>query len=142
MTDDRSLHLKQQLLDEIWEEIGSLEGKELDEYLASIGLAPDRLLQDFAEALNAACAARKRARFEEARRELRQKSSPDLGKIPSFDLAKKKAIMAAIRDHATRTKDMTIAARNQKIENEGDLDSFLEACVRLGLIDGEGNLKR
>jgi hypothetical protein len=141
MTDDRSLHLKRQLLDEIWEEIGSLEGKELDEYLASIGLAPDRLLQDFAEALNAACAARKRARFEEARRQLRQKSSPEFGKIFSFDLAKKKAIMAAIRDHAARTKDMTIAARNQKIEDEGDLDSFLEACVRLGLIDGEGNLK-
>jgi hypothetical protein len=141
MTDDRSLHLNQQLLDEIWEEIGSLEGKELDEYLASIGLAPDRLLQDFAEALNAACAARKRVRFEEAQRELRQKSSPDFGKIFSFDLAKKKAIMAAIRDHAARTKDMTIAARNQKIEDEGDLDSFLEACLRLGVIDEEGNLK-
>ena len=41
MSDDRSLHLKRQLLDEIWEEIGSLEGNELDEYLASIGLAPD-----------------------------------------------------------------------------------------------------
>jgi hypothetical protein len=36
---------------------------------------------------------------------------------------------------------MTIAARNQKIEDEADLDSFLEACVRLGLIDSEGNLK-
>jgi hypothetical protein len=141
MTDDRSLHLKRQLLDEIWEEIGSLEGKELDEYLASIDLAPDGLLQNYAEALNAACAARKRARFEEARQELRQKSSPDFGKIFSFDLAKKRAIMAAIRDHAARTNDMTIAARNQKIEDEGDLDSFLEACVRLGLIDGEGNLK-
>jgi hypothetical protein len=141
MTDDRSLYLKRQLLDEIWEEIGSLEGKDLDEYLASIGLAPDRLLQDYVEALNAACAAPKRARFEEARRQLRQKSSADFAKILSFDVAKKKAIMAAIRDHAARTNDMTIAARNQKIEDEGDIDNFLEACVRLGLIDGEGNLK-
>jgi hypothetical protein len=141
MTDDRSLHLKRQLLDEIWEEIGSLEGKELDEYLASIGLAPDILLQDYAEALKAACAAPKRARFEEARQKLRQKSSADFGKILSFDVARKKAIMAAIKDHAARTNEMTIAARNQKIEDEGDLDSFLEACVLLGLIDGEGNLK-
>ncbi len=106
MTDDRNLHLKRQLLEEIWEEIGSLAGKELDEYLASIDLAPNGLLQNYAEALNAACAGRKRARFEEARRELRQKSSPDFGKIFSFDLAKKRAIMAAIRDHAARTNDM------------------------------------
>jgi hypothetical protein len=141
MTDDRSLHLKQQLLDEIWEEIGSLEGKELDEYLAGIGLGSDSLLENYAEALNAACVASKRARFEKARRELRHKSDADFGKIFSFDLAKKKAIMAAIRDHAARTNEMTIAARNQKIEDEGDLDRFLEACVCLGLIDSEGNLK-
>jgi hypothetical protein len=141
MTDDRSLHLKRQLLDDIWEEIGSLEGDELNEYLVSIGLAPDGLLQDYAEALNAALSARKRARFEEARRQLRQKSSADVGNIFSFDLAKKKAIMAAIKAHATRTGDMTIAARNQKIEDEGDIDSFLEACMRLGVIDSDGNLK-
>jgi hypothetical protein len=141
MTDDRNLHLNRQLLDEIWEEISSLEDKELDKYLVSIGLAPDGLLQNYAEALNAACAAPKRARFEEARRQLRQKSSADFGKILSFDVAKKKAIMAAIKDHAARTNEMTIAARNQKIEDEGDLDRFLEACVRLGFIDGEGNLK-
>ena len=141
MTDDRSLHLKRQLLDEIWEELGSLHGEELDEYLVSIGLAPDDLLQHYAEALNAAFAGRKRARFEEARRQLRQKTSADVGKLFSFDLAKKKAIMAAIKAHAARTGDMTIAARNQKIEDEGDLDSFLEACVRLGVIDADGNLK-
>ena len=88
MTDDRSLHLKQQLLDEIWEEIGSLEGKELDEYLAGIGLGSDSLLENYAEALNAACVASKRARFEKARRELRHKSDADFGKItvaPSAD---------------------------------------------------------
>ena len=28
MSDDRSLHIKRQLLDEIWEEIGSLKGKD------------------------------------------------------------------------------------------------------------------
>jgi hypothetical protein len=141
MTDDRRLDLKRQLLDEIWEEIGSLKGEELDDYLATIGLAPDGLLQDYSEALSTACAAPKRARFEEARRQLRQKSGADFSKILSFDVAKKKVIMAAIREHAARTNEMTIAARNQKIEDEGDLDSFLEACVRLGLIDGEGNLK-
>jgi hypothetical protein len=142
MSDDRSLHLKRQLLDEIWEEIAPLKGKELDEYLASLGLAPEDLLQDYAKALDAAFAAPKRARFEEARRQVRQRKGADSGKILSFDVARKKQIMAAISDHAERTNDMTIAARNQRIEDEGDLDSFLEACVRLGLIDSEGNLKR
>ena len=141
MSDDHNLLSKRQLLDEIWEEIGSLEGEELDEYLASLGLAPDDLLQDYAKALDAACAAPKSARFEEARLRVRQKVDGDFGKILSFDVAKKKEIMAAIRAHAARTNAMTIAARNQKIEDEGDLDGFLEACVRLGLIDSEGNLK-
>jgi hypothetical protein len=74
-------------------------------------------------------------------RALREKSSADFSTILSFNVAKKQAIVAAIREHAAKTKEMTIAARNQKIGDEGDLDSFLEACVRLGLIDDEGNLK-
>jgi hypothetical protein len=141
MSDDRSLFSKQQLLDEIWEEIGSLKGKELDEYLAGIGLAPEDLLQGYAKALKAACAVHKRTRFEEAQRRVRQKGGTDFGKILSFEVAKKKEIMAAISDYAAKTNEMTIAARNRKIEDEEDLDSFLEACLRLGLIDSEGNLK-
>ena len=141
MSDDRSLDLKRQLIDEIWEEIASLKGKELDEYLASIGLNPEDLLQDYSRARDAAIAALKRARFEEARRLVRQKKAAGSGKVLSFDLARKKQIMAAIRDHADRTNEMTIAARNRKIEDESDLDMFLEACLRLGVIDSDGNLK-
>jgi hypothetical protein len=140
MSDDRNLLLKQQFLDEIWEEISSLSGKELDEYLAGVGLPPEGLLKDYARAVAAACAANKRERFEEARRQVRQ-GVTDFGKVLSFDLAKKKEIMAAISNHAAKSNEMTIAARNRKIDDEEDLDSFLEACLRLGLIDGEGNLK-
>jgi hypothetical protein len=141
MSDDRSLHLKQHLFAEIWEEISSLQGKELDDYLASIGLSPDDLLRDYSKAVDAVTAAPKRARFEEARRLVRQKKAADFGKIVSLDVAKKKQIMAAVRDQADRTNEMTIAARNRKIEDENDLDVFLEACLRLGMIDSDGNLK-
>ena len=141
MSDDRSLHLKQQLFAEIWEEISSLQGKELDDYLASIGLSPDDLLRDYSKAVDAVIAAPKRALFEEARRLVRQKKAADYGKIVSLDVAKKKQIMAAVRDQADRTNEMTIAARNRKIEDENDLDVFLEACLRLGMIDSDGNLK-
>jgi hypothetical protein len=141
MSDDHSLDLKQQLIDEVWEEIASLKGKELDEYLASIGLRPEDLLRDYSSAMNAAIAAPKRARFEEARRLLRQRTAADSAKILSFDLARKKQIIAAIKDRADKTNEMTIAARNRTIEDENDLDVFLEACLRLGLIDSEGNLK-
>ncbi|MGE3968308.1 MAG: hypothetical protein AB7F08_08705 [Dongiaceae bacterium] len=141
MSDDRILHPRRKLLEEIWEELASLRGIELDEYLASIGMTSEGLMQHYANALNAACTAAKRARFEDARRQVRQKVGADLGKLLSFDVAKKKEIMAVIRDYADRTNDMTIAARNHMIDDEGDLDSFLEACMRLGLIDAEGNLK-
>lgn len=141
MSNNRNLHFKQQLLDEIWDELKSLKGKELDEYLTSLGMDPGNLLVDYEKALNITYAAPRRALFEEARRHIRQRNSIDKCKVLSFDLSRKKAIMTAIRNHATKTNEMTIAARNQRIEDEGDLDSFLEACVRLGLIDEEGNLK-
>ena len=141
MSEDRSLLFKRQLLDDIWDEISSLKGKELDEYLVSLGLSPNDLLQKYAGALDAACAAPKRALFEEARRQVRRNKGAEVGKIISFDLAKKKEIMAAIKKHAVRTNNMTIAARNQRIKDEDDLDSFLEACLRLGVIDAEGNVQ-
>jgi predicted secreted protein len=141
MSDDRNLHPKQQLFKEIWDEISSMKGNELDDYLVSIGLDPGDLLQNFSKSLNSAIAAPQRDRFEEARRLVRQKKSADFGKIVSLDLARKKQIMAAVRDHADKTYAMTIAARNRKLENEDDLDAFLEACLRLGVIDSDGNLK-
>lgn len=141
MSDDHSLHLKRQLLDEIWEEIGSLQGKDLDDYLAGIGLNRQDLLKQYSNAVSAAIAAPKRAMFEDARRRLREKKTVNSAKILAFDVVKKKQIVAAVRDHADRTSEMTIAARNRKIEDEGDLDVFLEACLRLGVIDSDGNLK-
>jgi hypothetical protein len=141
MSDDRSLDLRKQLIDEIWDEIASLKGKELDDYLASIDVKPQDLLRDYSRARDAAIAGPKRARFEQARRLVRQNNAADSGKILSFDLAKKREVMAAIRDRADRTNEMTVAARNRRIEDENDLDVFLEACLRLGVIDSDGNLK-
>ena len=68
MSDNQALLLKQQLLEELWDEIGSLNGKELDEHLAGLGLTPDSLLQDYAKAFDAACTAQKRARLGPVRR--------------------------------------------------------------------------
>lgn len=50
MGDDRMLRL----LDEIWDELGSLEGVELDEYLASLGLSADELLRAYLRAMGVA----------------------------------------------------------------------------------------
>lgn len=142
MSDNRNVPLMQHLLDEMLEEIGSLEGEQLDAYLASVGLEPDVLLQDYSKALASLSAGASRRRFEQARRSMHQISETDFTTILTFDLSKKRDILAAIRDYAEASRDMTIAARNQKIDDEGDLDSFLEACVRLGVIDSEGNLKK
>lgn len=136
MSDNRAAPLRLRLLDEIWDEIGSLEGAELDEYLAGLGLAPDDLLLTYSKAMAAAAAAPGRARFEEARRRVRRGADLGFGKILAFDVARKKAMLAEI----TKVRGMTIAARNRRIEDEGDLNSFLEACLRLEVIDDEGNV--
>jgi hypothetical protein len=141
MSNDEKLFRKEQLLGEIWDEINSLKGRALDEYLTGIGLNPDVLLEDYAKGVDAAGIASKRARFEEARRHVRLRAGARAARIVAFDLPKKRQILAAISERAARTNEMTIAARNQKIDAEQDLDSFLEACVRLGLIDEDGNLK-
>jgi hypothetical protein len=141
MINGRTLPFEQNLLDEAWEDLASLTGEELDQYLVSVGLKPDSLLQDYAKALEKACASPGRARFEEARRQVHNKSRSDLGKVLSFDLAKKREILARIRNFADQNHGMTIAARNYRIEDEKDLDRFLEACVRLEMIDGNGNLR-
>ena len=137
MSDDRSLDGRKRMIDEIWEEIASLKGRELDDYIASLGLSPDDLLRDYSAAMDAAVAAPKRARFEEARRLVRQRKRVDSAKILAFDFPKKKQLMEALRGHP----EMTRAARNRTLEDENDIDVFLEACLRLGVIDDDGNLK-
>jgi hypothetical protein len=141
MSNDRNVLLKEQLLDEIWDELSALEGHELDQLLIEVGLSPEVLQQEFAESIEAAVKGLGRARFEEARQSVRTVGALRPSKIVSLDLARKRQVMAAIKERAANTNEMTIAARNQKIEAEEDLDSFLEACVRLGLIDEDGNLK-
>lgn len=141
MTQDSTSKLRDLLLEEIADDLTSLSGKELDDYLRDIGLEPSAMVEEFDAAVAAGSAKLKRAKFEEARRIVHRRHSNDPAPIVSLDVARKKKIAADIRSRAETTGDMTIAARNQKIEDEGDLDSFLEACVRLGMIDDEGNLK-
>ena len=66
MSDDRDRLFKQQLIDDVWDELISLKGKELDEYLESLGLAPNDLLRKYEKALDLAHTASQRVRFEEA----------------------------------------------------------------------------
>jgi hypothetical protein len=141
MSRDRSSDPRKQLSEEIWEELLSLNGKGLDDYLTGIGLEPDELLRSYSSGVKSAAAAPKRARFEEARRLIRERQAPASANVLLFDMDRKKKIAASIRDLADRTNDMTVAARNRTIEDENDLDVFLHACLQLGVIDDEGNLK-
>lgn len=141
MTKDSTSKLRDLLLEEIADDLMSLNGKELDDYLRDIDLDPSAIVDEFDAAVAAASAKLGRARFEEARRIVARGQSIGTGTIASLDSARKRKIAADIRSRAQQTGEMTIAARNQKIEDDADLDSFLEACVKLGMIDDEGNLK-
>lgn len=127
-------------LSEIWDEISSLEGDELDAFLRDLGLDPAELVQHYSETVASALLAVKRRRLEEAKRHVHDRTWK-AAVVTSWDVAKKRQVFKAIQDWSLHTKQMTIAARNQKIDAEEDLDSFLEACIRLGVIDQNGNLK-
>ncbi|MFM9863455.1 MAG: hypothetical protein ACKVRO_07595 [Micropepsaceae bacterium] len=133
--------LPQAFLAEIAEELLSLEGGALDQFLLELGMDPGDLLAQSADAMAAAQKAQGRQRFEQARARVKAKRISNTATILSFDIAKKRALLDAIRARGEKTGDMTMAARNQKIESESDLDSVLEACLKLGVIDASGELK-
>jgi len=133
--------LNERILAEIWDSMDALEGSALDEYLSGIGLVSEELLQHYQKSVKAAILMLRRSRFEEAQLHLRNRSLPITSNVVSFDIVRKRQILASINKRMAQTKDMTMAARNHNESAEEDLDSFLEACFRLGVIDEDGNLK-
>ncbi len=138
---DRELSFREELLDEIQQELLLLEGAALDEYLLALGLNPDDLLESFDAVFQDPKIAAKRRRFLAARQRSHAPQSPQTASILTFEPSRKRAIFDTLKKRVDATGDMTIAARNRRIESDDDLDSFLEACLRLGLIDETGKLK-
>ena len=126
---------------EILDDIKDLEGSELDKYLAEIGFDPADLLGSFESSLASYETKAKRARLNAAREHVAISRGRPPATLLAFELPRKREVFAAVSAHIKATGEMTIAARNQKIEAEEDLDSFLDACFRLGMIDENGNLK-
>ena len=123
------------------QEILSLEGPALDEYLLALGMDPNDLLESFDAVFQDPEIAAKRRKFAAARQHSRVSQAPLSASVLSFEPSKKREILSAVTKRVDLTGDMTIAARNRRIDSDDDLDSFLEACLRLGLIDESGKLK-
>ena len=141
MATDQDSSLREELLNEILEDLRSLEGAALDKYLLELGFEPGDLLASFDSAFQDPEIAAKRRKFEAARRKPSVLAGSPSATVLSFDPSRKRQIFASVKKHVDATGEMTVAARNQRIESEDDLDSFLEACFRLGVIDENGDLK-
>lgn len=131
--------LRTRLLDEILEEMHGLDGKALKEFLDDQGLDREALLANFGQSVRSFETAAGRRRFEAARARLAQgalRTSP-----LRIEESRRRSVYAAVKDRVAVTGTMTVAARNRKIESPQDLDRFLEACLMLGVIDEDGNLK-
>jgi hypothetical protein len=141
METGRELSLREELLDEIQQELLSLEGPALDEYLLALGLNPNDMLEGFEAVFQDPEIAAKRRKFLAARQRSHEPQVPLNASILSFEPSRKRAIFDVVKKRVDAVGDMTIAARNRRIESDDDLDSFLEACLRLGIIDETGKLK-
>ncbi len=141
METDREFSFREELLDEIQQELLSLEGTALDEYLLALGLNPNDLLESFDAVFQDPEIAARRRKFLAARQRPHALQALLSASILSFEPSRKRAIFDAVKKRVDATGDMTIAARNRRIESDDDMDSFLEACLRLGLIDETGKLK-
>jgi hypothetical protein len=131
--------LRTQLLDEIIEEMHGMKGEALDEFLSRAGFDPSNLLADFDGSLRLMEAAAGRKKFDAAR--ILLSSNRLKGNVLNLEASRKRSVFAAVKVRMESTGEMTLAARNKKIESEEDLDSFLEACVKLGVINENGDLK-
>lgn len=131
--------LRVQLLNEIIDELHKSKSDTLDDFLLEAGFDPEHLLRDFEDSIRLFEAKAGRRMFEAARATLRSESK--VGEIFILETDKKHSVFAAIKKRMEMTGEMTIAARNQKIASEEDLDRFLEACFELGIIDEKGELK-
>jgi len=140
MTNNRSISLKEMLLEEAWSDLEEPGQEAIDKFLTDVGIAPDSVTDIFNENIDAATRAQRRQRYENAKQVVRATEKTQPFKIVSFDLSTKQKILARIQDCVTGTGAMTIAARNRTNMTENDMDSFLEACIRLGVIDDDGNL--
>lgn len=131
--------LRIRLLDEIVEEMSGMKGAELDEFLSHAGFEPNDLLASFSESLRSLEATAGRKKFEAARALL--SSSRLENKVLSLDASRKRSVFAELKKRMETTGEMTLAARNKKIESEEDLDTFLQGCFELGVINENGDLK-
>ena len=131
--------LRAQLLNEITDEMHELEGKALDEVLSDAGFDPQALLADFEGSVRLFGASEGRRMFEAARTAI--KSARAGSNALNLEATRKHSVFLAIKQRMATTGEMTIAARNQRMDSEEDLDRFLEACMGLGIIDENGNLK-
>ncbi|MCK1707720.1 MULTISPECIES: hypothetical protein [unclassified Bradyrhizobium] len=131
--------LRTRLLDEVLEEMHALEGKALEEFLAETGFDRDELLASYDRSYRSFEAAAGRRQFEAARRRLSRDATNR--RSLNIEASRKRSVYAAVKEHVAVTGAMMVAARNRKIESPEDLDSFLEACLMLGVIDENGNLK-
>lgn len=131
--------LRTRLLDEILEEMHGLEGKALDGFLVETGFDREALLASFNRSFRSFEATAGRRQFEAARAKL-SRGAPDRPSL-NIEASKRRSVYAAVQERVAVTGTMLVAARNKKIESPEDLDSFLEACLMLGVIDENGNLK-
>src|SRR6185437_3351508 len=131
--------LRAQLLDEIIEEMHALEGEALDEFLSHSGFDPKILLADFDESVRLFEASAGRRLFEAAK--VAVSSARRKTNILNLEASRKRSVFSAVKERMATTGEMTIAARNQRIDSDEDLDRFLEACLGLGIIDENGDLK-
>ncbi|MDP2123930.1 MAG: hypothetical protein Q8J92_06065 [Parvibaculum sp.] len=140
MTNNSSMSLRELFLEETWNDLEKQGPDALDQFLIDVGIDPGNASQRFDESVDAAKRALRRQRYEEAKLALRENKGLQPFKIVSYDITAKQEILTRIQDRIVNTGAMTIAARNRTITAESDIDAFLEACIRLGIIDDDGNL--
>ena len=137
----KRLSLKDIVLEEIADELLSLEGEELEQFLAEYEEDAGQALELHRRAIEGARSSLGRAQLDAAKAHLQRRSAAKTAMVFTLDTSKKRALVASIEKKAQATGEMTMAARNRRTNPDDDIDAILEAYLELGLVDENGELK-
>jgi len=107
---------RETVIDEILDEIDSLNVHDLDAFLRELGEDPGAVLEAGKAVCKGAIAEEKLARLRNAQRELKSNKTMNAAALLSLDPDRKREVFERIRQRSETSGEMTLAARNKRIE--------------------------
>lgn len=138
---DEARRQLERLADALARDVDQLTDEELLQEAKEDYDDPDKAIFATKNIIQQAISAHGKRRLAAARRAYEAQSAKVGAKVFEFSTERKRELIERFASNDNKLRErFTMAARNQE-SLEGDIDSFLEDLIELGVIDDEGNVR-